>query len=54
MWIFILVNCVTFHQMLLSSALWKGYTFPLIGVEFGNANCFDQLYVNEITHSTSK
>ena len=40
--------------MLLSSALWKGYTFPLIGVEFGNANCFDQLYVNEITHSTSK
>lgn len=43
---------ITFHQIVLSSALWKGCTLPLIGVEFGNANCFDQCYVNEITHST--
>lgn len=53
-WTFILVNCITFHEIVLSSALWKGCTFPLIGVEFGHANCFDQWYVNEITQSTPK
>ena len=50
--IYIHFGKITFHQIVLSSALWKGCTFPLIGVEFGNANCFDQCYVNEITHST--